>query len=145
MVHETFKSFDHENTFIKSYQHWTLLLRKRQITLGSLVLVINDDIRQLGDLPQEAFWEMHSVIREIETNLTKLFSYDKINYLALMMVDPQVHYHVIPRYQEAKEFKGILFRDAGWPRLPRFDKFIELEGDILDGLREHLRRNWESI
>ncbi|RMG40081.1 MAG: HIT family protein [Methanobacteriota archaeon] len=145
MVHETLISFDHEKTMVKKYQYWTLLVRKKQITLGSLVMVINNDIKCFKDIPEQAFTEMKKVTQEIETNLGALIGYDKINYLALMMVDPQVHYHVIPRYEQPKNFGGRTFIDAGWPALPRFDQYEELEGDILQKLRDHLRKNWESI
>ena len=36
----------------------------------------------------------------------------------LMMVDKQVHYHVIPRYSQKVFFEGIKFFDKGWPGLP---------------------------
>ena len=34
----------------------------------------------------------------IERALTAFCGYERINYLMLMMVDPHVHFHVIPRY-----------------------------------------------
>jgi diadenosine tetraphosphate (Ap4A) HIT family hydrolase len=39
----------------------------------------------------------------------------------LMMVDPNVHFHVIPRYSEPRSWGGIDFPDAGWPGPPRVD------------------------
>jgi diadenosine tetraphosphate (Ap4A) HIT family hydrolase len=36
----------------------------------------------------------------------------------LMMVDKQVHYHVIPRYERDTEFSGITWKDSGWPGVP---------------------------
>ena len=38
--------------------------------------------------------------------------------MALMMVDPQVHFHVLPRYAEPQAFDGTTFADPGWPALP---------------------------
>ena len=37
------------------------------------------------------------------------FDHQKINYLALMMVDPHVHFHVIPRYSGSRELEGATF------------------------------------
>lgn len=145
MAHETLEAFDHESTLLKKYRHWAILLRKKQITLGSLVLVVNEDIRAFKDLPMEAYSELHQIIGEIEYNLKKLFNYEKINYLALMMVDPQVHYHIIPRYSEVKTFGDLEVQDHGWPGLPKFDGFVELEGTYLKNLREHIITNWETI
>jgi diadenosine tetraphosphate (Ap4A) HIT family hydrolase len=39
----------------------------------------------------------------------------KINYLMLMMVDPHVHFHVLPRYEGDRSHGGIEVVDAGWP------------------------------
>ena len=36
----------------------------------------------------------------------------------LMMVDPDVHFHVIPRYSKPKQFGNIEFSDPGWPGPP---------------------------
>ena len=33
------ETFDINNLLIKEYKHWFLLLRKRQVTIGSLVLI----------------------------------------------------------------------------------------------------------
>ena len=35
-----------------------------------------------------------------------------------MMVDPHVHFHVIPRYATSVVFDNINFADSGWPGLP---------------------------
>ena len=51
--------------------------------------------------------------------LADFCSYERINYLMLMMVDPNVHFHVIPRYSEARQWDGVEFPDAGWPGPPR--------------------------
>jgi len=34
------------------------------------------------------------------------------------MVDPHVHFHVLPRYSGPRELAGVTFTDPGWPRLP---------------------------
>ena len=44
------------------------------------------------------------VTRHIEGVLGRTFNYDRINYLMLMMVDPDVHFHVIPRYETQRTF-----------------------------------------
>ena len=46
---------------------------------------------------------------DIERALRATFDHQKINYLALMMVDPHVHFHVIPRYSGSREFEGSTF------------------------------------
>ena len=55
---------------------------------------------EFSALPGEAYKEMGAVVADIERALKAAFAYEKINYLMLMMVDPNVHFHVIPRYSE---------------------------------------------
>lgn len=52
----------------------------------------------------------------------------------LMMVDPNVHFHVIPRYSTDRSWGGRNFADAGWPGPPRLDTAFNLEGDQLRAL-----------
>ncbi len=58
------------------------------------------------------------VVKVVEIGLKAAFSYDKINYLMLMMVDPHVHFHVIPRYAATREFAGATWQDKNWPKPP---------------------------
>ena len=39
-----------------------------------------------------------------------------------MMVDKEVHIHVIPRYKKKKVFNNTSFYDLGWPKIPNFSK-----------------------
>ncbi|MDT8281400.1 MAG: HIT family protein, partial [Gammaproteobacteria bacterium] len=70
-----------------------------------------------GDLPDGAHAELARITRDIETAVSR-FGNQKINYLMLMMVDPHVHFHVIPRYAASVVFDDITFTDPGWPGLP---------------------------
>ena len=98
MANQTAVRFGYPDTLIREYEHWLVLLREPQATLGSLILCAKADVTEFSALPTAAFAEMDEVISELEMALQKTFSYDKINYLMLMMVDPNVHFHVIPRF-----------------------------------------------
>jgi len=43
-----------------------------------------------------------------------------------MMVDPNVHFHVIPRYGHARQWGGMDFPDAGWPGPPHLGTAVAL-------------------
>ena len=47
-------------------------------------------------LRPEAFRELHQISGDIERNLAAFRPFRKINYLMLMMVDKDVHFHVLP-------------------------------------------------
>ena len=43
-----------------------------------------------------------------------------------MMVDPHVHFHVIPRYKSEVEFNDRMFNDMLWPKPPILAETIKL-------------------
>ncbi len=110
--------FGYPASLIADYQHWVVLLRPAQATLGALILACKDDATAFSDISPAAFQEFSRAIKDIETALFSAFSYDKLNYLMLMMVDPHVHFHVLPRYAGRAAFEGISFEDPAWPKPP---------------------------
>lgn len=143
MTNATAKKFGYPETCIKEFDTWIVLLRPQQVTLGSLVLVCNEDATAFSDLTLTAFQELHPVIAQIENSLSRAFDYDKINYLMLMMVDPDVHFHVLPRYGHDRDFQGQTFRDHGWPGPPDL-KQVTPTGDTLNQqLITHISDSWQ--
>ena len=71
--------------------------------------------KSFGDLSNEELLELRDVIKSVEYAMSKAYNYDKINYLALMMIDPLFHYHIIPRYKEDKTLLGLKFKDFNYP------------------------------
>ena len=136
-AHATLLKFNHTQNLVHALDHWVVLLRPAQVTLGALVLVSIHDDTSLGALPVAAFAELKQATGLIESGLKRFQPYDKINYLALMMVDPQVHFHVIPRYATAPEFMGTPCPDSGWPGVPDLTKAIP----FTDEQRKQLLKN----
>jgi len=58
------------------------------------------------------------VTADLEAALAATFAPDKINYLMLMMSDPHVHFHVLPRYAGERSIAGMNFVDRAWPVAP---------------------------
>jgi diadenosine tetraphosphate (Ap4A) HIT family hydrolase len=117
-MNATQTKFGDPETRLKLYDHWVLLLRPQQVTLGALVLVSLEQASAFSMLSDKAFHELSQIVGQIEQGLSHAFGYDKINYLMLMMVDPDVHFHVIPRYAQAQTFEGQEFHDYSWPGPP---------------------------
>ena len=127
-MNATIRNFGYPATLIHEFNHWLILLRPAQPTLGSLVLAAKSDATTFADLPAAAYGELAEVSRAIETVLTAAVGHQKLNYLMLMMVDPHVHYHVIPRYEGARTHDGLIFEDHGWPKLPELGQVVTLNG-----------------
>lgn len=144
MVNATMKTFGYPVTLIREYAHWCVLLRPAQATLGALVLVCKDDADAFSKISPEAFGELATVTAHIETALDKFRPYQRLNYLMLMMVDRDVHFHVLPRYEQTQSFADIDFPDSGWPKVPELSQSVTLEEDVRDRLIGDLRGAWPA-
>lgn len=139
MPNETMSKFGYPNSVVREFEHWVVLLRPEQVTLGSLVLVSKTDASALSDLPTEAFTELAIVTSNLEGALRASFSYDKINYLLLMMVDKHVHFHVLPRYDSTRDLDGNTYPDEAWPGPPDLSVDLDLTDAQSANLLETLK------
>jgi diadenosine tetraphosphate (Ap4A) HIT family hydrolase len=142
-MNATIEKFGYPATLVAQFDHWLVLLRPSQPTLGSLVLAARSDATAFGDLPAEAHAELKTATAAIEAALTQAVGYDKINYLMLMMVDPHVHFHVIPRYEGSRTAAGLTIEDAGWPGQPDLSSAIKLDGEM-DSLRDLIKHHFDN-
>ncbi|MFC4620455.1 hypothetical protein ACFO4N_17285 [Camelliibacillus cellulosilyticus] len=120
-----------EELSIYETDFWVWSLRPNQSTLGSGILSLKRECGIFSELKQEEYCDLNNIIKVIEGTLKQLFNYDIMNYLMLMMVDKQVHYHIIPRYEKKVELFGEIWVDYTWPGLPN------LSGDVLDKEKLH--------
>ena len=71
-----------------------------------------EDVASFGEVSIEAYQELRLITNEIEVTLKRAFNImDKINYLALMMVDKEVHFHVIPCCFSSRKFNNEVFEN----------------------------------
>ena len=141
-MNPTIEKFGYPATVVHEYAHWLVLLRPAQPTLGSLVLAAKSHEVAFGALSAEAFAELATVTADIERVLAEFVGFEKINYLMLMMVDPHVHFHVIPRYRDERRWDGIAFPDAGWPRPPELSAAKALNQSQIHALTRELGKRW---
>jgi diadenosine tetraphosphate (Ap4A) HIT family hydrolase len=144
-MNATLQKFGYPATLLKQYQKWVIVLRPQQVTLGSIVLICQDLANAFSQISPEAFAELPLAIREIEAGISKAFSYKKINYLMLMMVDPDVHFHVIPRYENVQIFCNQQFFDHGWPGPPNLKILNETSQEMNQEILMHLKKNWGDV
>ncbi|MGI9509854.1 MAG: HIT family protein [Geminicoccaceae bacterium] len=143
-LHPTQLRFEYPDLLVKDFQHWSVMLRRHQVTLGSLVLIAKSHATAWPDIGTEAFTELATVTAEIEHTLRTAFSHDKINYLMLMMNDPNAHFHVLPRYEREPTFEGMDFKDEGWPKTPELASGPTLDDDMAKKLLAHLKASWQG-
>jgi diadenosine tetraphosphate (Ap4A) HIT family hydrolase len=143
-MNETIRRFGYPGTLVAEYEHWLVLLRPAQPTLGSLVLAAKSDATAFAELPPAAFAQLGGVIADVEAALGQAVDYSKINYLMLMMVDPHVHFHVIPRYDGSREAEGLTIEDKGWPKTPALGDAANLDEQQIAALVQWVRKSWPS-
>ena len=141
-MNATMKKFGAPDTLIREYDHWAVLLRPGQVTLGSLALICQEPATAFSMISGAAFAELQAVTGHIEGVLGRAFNYDRINYLMLMMVDPDVHFHVIPRYAEPRTFCGQAFTDHGWPGPPDLATLNATGTELNHQLLTALKTSW---
>ncbi len=132
-MNETMTNFGYPELNLFEYEHWIVQLRKNQVTIGSLVAIAKSGATNLGALTSEEWAEFSQVCADLEQLLMSVFNAEKFNYLALMMVDPNVHFHIIPRYSVPVEFNSQKYEDPCWPG-PTDLQTIEVTDDELESI-----------
>ena len=143
-MNETIRRFGHPATLVAEYDHWVVLLRPAQPTLGSLILAAKSEATAFAQLDGAAFAELQRAVQDLEACLRAAVRFEKINYLMLMMVDPHVHLHVLPRYEGERSACGVTVTDAGWPKVPALGEAVTLEPAQVEALVGWLRSVWPS-
>ena len=107
-----------------------------------MVMICKEDATNFSAISPAAFGEFGTVVCDIEKVSKNFRPWDKINYLMLMMVDPNVHFHVLPRYADQQEFDGVSYDDSGWPGQPDLAGGPKLAPDQIQRLAAVLKANW---
>ena len=142
MANSTETKFGDPHSRVAQSERWTVLLRPKQPTLGSLVVVCREPVHAFADISVEGFAELRGVVRRVEAMLHEVVAYERINWLMLMMVDPDVHWHVVPRHAGVRRVAGAELADAGWPGPPALDAAVSLDAAAGDALLASLRVAW---
>lgn len=103
---------------IFSTSYWDVRLNPNQKYLGRCAVVLKRPCASLSEVTQEEMRDFLQVIKNLETLLKETFGATMFNWACSMNhayqvnpPNPQVHWHMIPRYIRPVEFKGKIFRD----------------------------------
>jgi diadenosine tetraphosphate (Ap4A) HIT family hydrolase len=107
------------NPAIFETRHWKILLMDDQRYLGRSVVVLKRPCRDLAEVTEEEMTDFLGVVRRFEKAAREAFGATMFNWACLMNLayqhtppDPQVHWHVRPRYDHPVVFGGEMFTDA---------------------------------
>ncbi len=93
---------------IETNPEFVLLLHK-DAALHWFILVPNTKLPDLLDLPQEKRSRILDHCEAVATLLKATLSYPKVNVAALGNVVPQLHIHVLARYQNDRAWPGPIW------------------------------------
>lgn len=132
---------DYDQLKIKSYKHWDLYLHENQCYLGRVFVLLRDDtgVEDFLSITGEVQKEFFSIGRDVKAALKTLFQPDKMNYAALSNTSAKIHVHIVPRYQSARTFAGMVFHDQRWGKnYAPYDRTFVLEEPMLFAIRDTL-------
>jgi diadenosine tetraphosphate (Ap4A) HIT family hydrolase len=144
VTNPTARKFGYPRNVVAETEHWLVLARPQQPALGSLVLVCKEEAEAFSQISPAAFADLKRAVDGIEALLREVVAYEKINYLMLMMVDRDVHFHVIPRYAGERSWGGHAFADAGWPAQPNLASNVALSEEEAAALAAELAARWPA-
>jgi diadenosine tetraphosphate (Ap4A) HIT family hydrolase len=143
-THATLLKFGYPESCIGETEHWAVMLRPAQLTPGSLIVCNKSDVRAFGALPPEAFLDLGHVTARVEAMLKAVIAYERINWILLMMVDPHVHFHVLPRFSGTRSLAGRDWTDADWPGAPSISAGQPPAPSVREELLVALKTTWNS-
>lgn len=139
---EVYEKFGGDASLVGETAYWSVLVRPKQVTIGSLVLLAKESVLQLHELSNDALADLGEVTRRLEGALAAVVAHDKINYLLLMMKDPQLHFHVLPRRESSIELFGAQWTDSNWPKPPVMSEVVTDDEEVVARLRTRLAENF---
>jgi len=103
---------------------WDLSLRPGQLTLGAMVVSVRSGALGFAGLTAAEQADMGAAFALAERLACDTFGAARINLLCLMMQDPIVHFHVLPRYAAPQERFGATWVDDDWPGPPKVGPLV---------------------
>ncbi|MCK9150342.1 HIT family protein [Methanobacterium alcaliphilum] len=134
-------------TQIYEFDKWILYLAPSQRYFGTCVLALKRQCRDLMDLNQSEWLEFGEIVKLLEESLTSLFQPDLFNWSCFKNSafrsdnpEPEIHWHLMPRYKNPVTFNGTIFEDPDFGYIPQpITKTIPAE------LMEMLKKSLESV
>ncbi len=130
--------FSKPELMIKQGKFWSIIFREGTTTLGNCIIICNRQCPTFSDLTAEEMAEFPELVRWYETKIKSLYGAVKFNYLAMMMKDEFVHFHMIPRYDKPVERYGLVWVDSEWPagtKMTKIDVSDEVKQQIINDLK----------
>ena len=129
--------------------YWKVVLMDQQLYLGRSVVVLKRPCGDLSNLNQDEALDFFEIVKKLENLFKKTFNATMFNWSCLMNdayksnpAEPQVHWHLRPRYKNLVEIGGNVFKDPnfGHHYLRGTDEKV-VSKEILKAINKRLQQN----
>lgn len=129
--------------------HYKVFLNEEdQYYLGRSVAVLKRKSPNLSDITPEEWVDLGLVVRIFEDALKKTFGPTNFNWSCTMNTsykndppNPQVYWHVRPRYSSSVNFKSRVFKDNLFGSHYQVRKLLILDEKYLSEIAQEIRKN----
>jgi len=132
---------------ITGRKYWNIFLAPSQRYLGTCVIAIKRHCANLSELEDFEWMEFSKIVPEMEIVIKKLFNPTLFNWSCFKNAayrsdnpDPEVHWHLIPRYDSEVEFHGIKFEDPDFGYIPQ-PITGEIPKDVMNSMLSEFKTN----
>jgi len=133
---------DYSGNIVKKYNYWTVKVHPNQEYLGRCVVWCDrKNARDLIDATDEELHEFFQIIKEIKASIEKAFDTDWMNYSFLGNSEKHLHCHMVPRYQNKREFGGVVFKDKRWNYNWLLDESFITTKELLQLIKNKIKDN----
>lgn len=136
-----FCGFGKEFQIVKDYDSWTLIVAEGQLPLGWCICFLKRHVEFFEDLTDEEVLELKQVVAELKSALGKTFKPDWFNVMQLGNMEHHLHFHLVPRYKEPREYDGRTFTDQDYGHMI-VDRWKPESKDFLTRLADYIRENF---
>lgn len=137
--------FNQSNHRIYDGEFWNVIMSYNQAYLGRCIVYLKS--RSIADtltLTEEEHKELwNDILPRLAKAIHTAFSPDRINYAHLANSEKHVHWHIVPRYDNEKEFLGEKFTDDA-PNKNFKSGEKDLSSDQLDAIYREIMKNFNE-
>lgn len=148
---EKIKDHDYGDLLAES-PHWLIIIAPDQRNLGTCVVALKRDEKELSNLSGEEWSDLARVVKKLENAVKKAFNPTMFNWGCLMNSSyleepptPHLHWHFIPRYRDPVIFEGEAFKDPCFGRSTMHDRgrSMKLSKEFKDRIKAKIKEYLE--
>lgn len=138
------KKFQLDALTITENTQWILSVRPGQLTLGSMVASSKQGALSFAELDPDSGNSLISMLANAENAAKDLYGAVRVNVICLMMQDPVVHFHILPRYELKIVRYATEWIDEDWPGPPVF-RAVQTPEKTLSEIKDDLRSRLNNV